>query len=95
MILTDVSNAYLNYNTDDREPISEIGLALAMQYQNDGHLIKGSMGPKMEAGISFVKETQGVTIFTSPENAIAAIQGKSGTKIISKYLFFSPLTRPL
>ena len=40
------------------------------------------MGPKMEAGISFVKETQGVTIITTSENTIAAIQGKSGTKIV-------------
>lgn len=82
MILTDVSNAYLNYNTDDQESIGEIGLALAMQYHNDGHFIKGSMGPKMEAAISFVKQTQGVTIITNSENAIAAIQGKSGTKIV-------------
>ncbi|MBY9000073.1 MAG: carbamate kinase [Candidatus Heimdallarchaeota archaeon] len=82
MILTDVSNAYLNYNTDTQESIGEISLALAMQYHDDGHFIKGSMGPKMEAGISFVKETQGVTLITNPENAIAAIQGESGTKII-------------
>ena len=83
MILTDVSNAYLNYNTEEQESIGEISLALAMQYHNDGHFIKGSMGPKMEAGISFVKETQGVTIITNPENAIAAIQGESGTTIVA------------
>ncbi len=82
MILTDVPNAYLNYNTESQESIGEIGLALAMQHNDEGHFIKGSMGPKMEAGISFVKETQGVTIITNPENAIAAIQGKSGTKIV-------------
>ncbi len=52
------------------------------QYNNDGHFIKGSMGSKMETGISFVKETQGFTIITNSENAIAAIQGKSGTKIV-------------
>ena len=82
MILTDVPNACLNYNTDSQENIGEISLALAMQYHKEGHFIKGSMGPKMEAGISFVKETQGVSVITNPENAIDAIQGKSGTKII-------------
>ncbi len=71
-----------SYIINDQKPIEEIGLALAMQYHNDGHFIKGSMGPKMGAGISFVKETQGVTIITNSENALAAIQGKSRTKIV-------------
>lgn len=56
-------------------------LALAMQYHTDGHFIKGSMDPKMDAGISFLQEIQGVTIITNSENTIAAIQGQSETKI--------------
>ena len=82
MILIDISNAYLNFNANDQEPIGEIALALAMQFPHDIHFIKGSMGPKMETGISFVKEMQGFTIINNPENAIAAIHGKSGTKIV-------------
>ncbi len=52
-----------------------------MQYHTDGHFIKGSMDPKMDAGISFLQEIQGVTIITNSENTIAAIQGQSETKI--------------
>ncbi|MHA1686402.1 MAG: carbamate kinase [Candidatus Heimdallarchaeaceae archaeon] len=83
MILTDVPNAYLNYGRENQEPLGEITLALAMQYYDEGHFIKGSMGPKIEAGIKFVKETQGTAIITNPENAILALQGKAGTRIVS------------
>lgn len=53
-----------------------------MQYNNDVPFNKGSMPPKMDACIGFIKEIQVVTIFTNPENAIVAIQGKSGIKIV-------------
>lgn len=82
MILTDVPNAYLNYGKENQEALGEISLALAMKYYDEGHFIKGSMGPKIEAGIKFVKDTQGVAIITNPENAILAIQGKAGTRIV-------------
>ncbi len=82
MILTDVPQAYLNYNTDKAQPISEINLALAMKYYEEGHFIKGSMGPKVEASIKFVKDTQGIAIITNPENAINAVKGLAGTRIV-------------
>ncbi|MHA1199318.1 MAG: hypothetical protein ACTSQF_08240 [Candidatus Heimdallarchaeaceae archaeon] len=53
-----------------------------MQYANEGHFIKGSMGPKIEASINFVKETQGKAIITNPEHALRAIKGEAGTVII-------------
>ncbi|TFG11009.1 carbamate kinase, partial [Candidatus Heimdallarchaeota archaeon] len=82
LILTDVPNAYLNYNKDNQETIGETTLALAMQYADEGHFIKGSMGPKIEASINFVKATQGRAIITNPENALNAIKGQSGTIIV-------------
>lgn len=53
-----------------------------MQYHQDGHFIKGSMGSKVETCISFVKETQGIAIITNPENAISAIKGEVGTRVV-------------
>jgi len=82
MILTDVPNAYLNYGKENQTAIGEINLALAMRYYEEGHFIKGRMGPKIEAGIRFVKETQGVAIITNPENAVAALKGEAGTRIV-------------
>ncbi|MHA1304363.1 MAG: carbamate kinase [Candidatus Heimdallarchaeaceae archaeon] len=82
MILTDVPQAYLNYNTENEEPLGELNLALAMKYYDEGHFIKGSMGPKIEAGIKFVKETRGKAIITNPENALKAIKGEAGTRIV-------------
>jgi len=52
-----------------------------MQHHQNGHFIKGSMCPKVEACISFVIETQGIAIITKPENAISAIKGEVGTRV--------------
>ncbi|UJG44984.1 MAG: carbamate kinase [Candidatus Heimdallarchaeum endolithica] len=82
MILTDVPHACLNYKKEDEKPLGEISLALAMQYYDEGHFIKGSMGPKIEAAIRFVKKTQGKAIITNPENAIKAIKGEAGTIVV-------------
>ena len=81
IIITDVPNAFINYNKENQETIGEINLALAMNYYAEGHFIKGSMGPKIESAIKFVKETQGLAIITNPENAIKALHGEAGTRI--------------
>ncbi len=82
MILTDVPNACINFNTPEQEELGEINLALAMNYFEEGQFLKGSMGPKVESAIKFVKDTQGKAIITNPENAVAALQGKAGTRVV-------------
>ncbi len=68
IILTDVPNAFINHNKENQETIGKIDIALAMNYYAERHFIKGSMGPKIESVIKFVKETQGLAIITNPEN---------------------------
>ncbi len=82
IVLTDVSNAYLNYNKENSQKLGEINLELAMQYYKEGHFIEGSMGPKVEAAIKYVKKTQGTAIITNPETVKEAIKGTSGTRIV-------------
>jgi len=53
-----------------------------MQYHQYVYFIIGRMGPRVEACISFVKETQGIAIITHPENAISAIKGKARTRVV-------------
>lgn len=81
IIITDVPNAFINFNKENQEAIGKIDIALAMYYYAEGHFIKGSMVPKIESAIKFVKETQGLAIITKPENAIKTLPDEAGTRI--------------
>ena len=60
----------------------KIRINIGAESFKEGHFIKGTMGPKIEASITFVKQTQGIAIITNPENALQAIKGEAGTRII-------------
>lgn len=53
MMLTDVSNVYINYGKPNQEKLEEISVLKAKQYLDEGQFADGSMGPKMEAAIDF------------------------------------------
>jgi carbamate kinase len=49
----------------------------------EGHFGKGSMEPKMLAAVTFVKSGGKSAIISSLDNALLALAGKAGTRIIS------------
>jgi len=80
MMLTDVSNVYINYGKENQEKLETISVKQAQQYMDEGHFADGSMGPKMEAAIGFA--AQGKTaIICSLEEADQALLGRAGTRI--------------
>jgi carbamate kinase len=79
MIITDVSNAYLNYGTDDQEAIHQISAKKLKNLMKDGHFAKGSMNPKVESSIRFIDRGGKKSIITSPDKAIEALKGNAGT----------------
>ena len=81
MILTDVSNVYVNYGKPDQKALEQITLAEAKGYVEEGQFSAGSMGPKMEAAINFA-ETGGRAIICSLDKADQAMEGKAGTQIV-------------
>ena len=81
MILTDVSNVYLNYGKPDQKKLETVTLAEANQYVEEGHFAAGSMGPKMEAAIAFASQGK-EAIICSLENAVDALAGTSGTRVV-------------
>ncbi|MBL1228401.1 carbamate kinase [Enterococcus sp. BWB1-3] len=80
MMLTDVSNVYINYGTPEQEKLSSISVDQAQAYFDAGHFAEGSMGPKMEAAIDFAKQGK-TAIICSLEEADQALLGKAGTRI--------------
>lgn len=82
MILTDVAQVALNFGKPNQKWLESISQKEAYHYQHEGHFQSGSMGPKMNACIQFVEQTQKVAIITSIGKAMEAIQGTAGTKIV-------------
>lgn len=59
MILTDVEQIMLNYGGVNEVGIGRMTVAEAEGYLKEGQFGEGSMKPKVEAGINFVKATGG------------------------------------
>ncbi|WP_042277343.1 carbamate kinase [[Clostridium] dakarense] len=84
VILTAVDRVCINFNKPNQEELASINLEEADKYIGEGHFAKGSMLPKVEACVDFVKtSTNGKALITSLEKAKEALHGSTGT-IISK-----------
>ncbi|MBI5211915.1 MAG: carbamate kinase [Nitrospirae bacterium] len=83
IILTDVDGVYLNWESADRKKLEGLTVKDAEKYLAEGHFPDGSMGPKIEAAIEFLKSGGHEVIISRPEDLIAAMDGKAGTRIRS------------
>jgi carbamate kinase len=79
VISTAVEKAALHYNTPQQKWLDRITLAEARQYHAEGHFHKGSMGPKIEAIISYLERGGRQALITNPENIGRALRGETGT----------------
>lgn len=84
IILTGVDNIYINYNQPDQKALEQISVAEAEEYIKEGHFAAGSMLPKIEAALDFVKgDDKWKAIITSIEN-LENIDKEAGTVISQK-----------
>jgi len=81
MMLTDVPNVYINFGKENEQKLSQITIKEAEQYIAEGQFPPGSMLPKMQAAIEFAKLGK-EAIICSLDQAVAALEGKAGTRII-------------
>lgn len=82
VILTAVDKVAINFNKENQEDLSEITIEEAYKYIEEGQFAKGSMLPKVEACLEYVKNKEnGKALITSLENASIALLGETGTII--------------
>lgn len=81
IILTAVEHVFINYNTKDQKALHSVSMSELEEYLKDSHFKKGSMLPKIEACMSFVKATKRPAIIASLEKAVEAFKKQSGTII--------------
>ncbi len=81
LFLTDVPKVALNFQTPDQLELDSITVDEAEAYLREGQFAEGSMGPKVEGAIQFVKAGGRVAIITTPEALEGALVGRGGTRI--------------
>ncbi|MBP7692724.1 MAG: carbamate kinase [Anaerolineales bacterium] len=82
VISTAVEKVAINYNKPDQQWLSQITLADAKRYMAEGHFHKGSMGPKIEACISYLERGGQKAVISNPENLGRALRGETGTWLV-------------
>lgn len=84
LILTAVDKVAINYNSPNQEDLDSITAAQAEKYVLEGHFASGSMLPKVQAAVKFVKSNPDTkAIIASLNNAVNAMEGRSGTAVKS------------
>ena len=82
LILTEVEKVAINFGTPDQKDLGQLSLSEAARYAAEGQFGVGSMLPKVEAAMKFVRANPGKkAIITSLDKCLDALDGKTGTVI--------------
>ncbi len=82
MILTAVDGVCINFGKPNERKLGRVTTTELEEYKKEGHFASGSMLPKVDAAIEFVKSKRGrKAIITSLEKAIQGLEGEVGTVI--------------
>ena len=86
-ILTAVEHVYRDFATPRQKALKNLTVAESKKLLDENQFGKGSMEPKIRAAVMFLEEADSnrgrvrEVIITLPETALAALQGKTGTRI--------------
>ena len=82
ILLTSVNRVMINFGTPQAKALEKINVKQANQYIKEGQFAPGSMLPKVEAALLFVRQDkQRQAIIASIKEAGEAIKGQAGTAI--------------
>ena len=84
LIVTSVERVALNYGTPQEKPLERLTACEAARHLREGQFAPGSMGPKIEAAIEFLRDCEAGkarVIICDIEHMAEALAGRSGTAI--------------
>jgi len=84
IILTDVPQVSVHYGKPEQRPLGAVTLDEIEAYHAEGHFPPGSMGPKIEAVIQFLKSGGSRAMITNPESLTRAIEGRAGSHFVGR-----------
>ncbi len=82
VLSTGVEQVAVHFRQPDERWLDRITVSEAAGYLADGEFPRGSMGPKVEAAITFLERGGEEVLITSPASLEQAIRGETGTRIV-------------
>ena len=83
MLLTAVPKIAIDFGKPEQRFLDRVTLAEARRLHAEGHFPPGSMGPKIDAAISFLEHGGKRVVIAALDQAVAALAGRAGTEIVS------------
>jgi carbamate kinase len=83
VILTGVATVSLDFGKPTERAVDRMTVADAERHLRDGQFPAGSMGPKVEAAIQFVRTTGSEVLITDVDHLRDALEGRAGTRIVA------------
>jgi len=81
LILTDVQNVLVDYRQPSERALGKVSVSDLEKYQLAGHFKAGSMGPKVEAMLRFVRNGGKRAIIARLDEALEGLEGRRGTQL--------------
>jgi carbamate kinase len=85
IIGTAIDQVYLHFQKPQQKPLELVNIADAEQYLKEGHFATGSMLPKVESVINFLKNGGKHAIIAPPWDLEKAVRGDCGTHFVAAY----------
>jgi carbamate kinase len=85
VMVTGVDAVAIDFGTPHEKVLHELPVELAERYSAEGQFPPGSMGPKVDSAIRFVREGGRMAVITSPDKLSAALASSNtttGTRIV-------------
>jgi carbamate kinase len=81
VIATDVEKASVGFGTGSERPLGRVTLQELEEYAGHGEFASGSMGPKVEAAMRFVRSGGRRSVITALDRIADAVDGSVGTVV--------------
>jgi len=81
-IVTGVDRVALHFGKPEQRDLTAASASELERWLGEGHFPPGSMAPKIQASIEFVRNGGSSVVLTSPEKVREALEGRAGTKIL-------------
>lgn len=94
LIATDVAHALVGFGSESARPLGRVPLEEMEAYAADGEFASGSMGPKVEAALRFVRCGGRRSVITALDRIADAVEGEVGTVIESATATTTSTTNP-
>ena len=84
LILSDVPEVYLNYGKPEQRALTAVTLNQTERLMTEGHFPPGSMGPKVQSILTFLKAGGKRGLITTPDKLEEAMDGIAGTHFVGR-----------